>query len=130
MQEDYRRPVLRVSAACPLCKAPLLMRTRRNDGNPFVGCSSFPACRFVEPYDTLHGALLDEIDDLRHELHEARKGNPSAPSPVGERIKALLFEWHPDRHPEAIPSGRVAAELNQLRRLVGVRCRAPRSEAR
>ena len=31
--------------ACPKCKAPMVLRRRRQDGSEFFGCSRFPECR-------------------------------------------------------------------------------------
>ena len=33
---------------CTRCGAPMVPRTRRRDGAPFLGCSSFPRCRHTE----------------------------------------------------------------------------------
>jgi len=110
-EKDYHRPALRVSASCPSCGAPLMLRLRRDDRSPFVGCRAFPRCRFAEPYENMHGALLAELAELRAERLEA----PA--SVLAERIRALLFEWHPDRHPEPIPSNRVVAELLHIREM-------------
>ena len=32
---------------CPKCGAPMVIRTRKSDGNPFWGCARFPACRGI-----------------------------------------------------------------------------------
>ena len=111
MAREYPKSALRVSASCPWCGAALVLRTRRDDRSPFVGCGGYPRCRFAEPYEALHGALLEELAELRAERLEAPAGV------LADRIRALLFEWHPDRHPEPIPSGRVVAELNRLREM-------------
>ena len=34
---------------CPRCSEPLVERRRRSDGNRFLGCSGFPACRHTAP---------------------------------------------------------------------------------
>jgi ssDNA-binding Zn-finger/Zn-ribbon topoisomerase 1 len=121
MRESYRRPALRVSAACPCCGEELVLRTRRDDRSPFIGCRGFPRCRFVEPFEDLYGALLEELTELRTENVELRgelEANvPKAPGvgAVADEIKALVFQWHPDRHPDAIPSGLVVSALNRLR---------------
>jgi hypothetical protein len=33
--------------ACPRCGGPLMMRHRRRDRKPFVGCSGYPSCRYA-----------------------------------------------------------------------------------
>lgn len=32
--------------SCPDCGSPLVVRTNRNNGNRFLGCSRYPSCRF------------------------------------------------------------------------------------
>ena len=32
---------------CPYCGSPLVLRTARNTGNQFLGCSKYPSCRFT-----------------------------------------------------------------------------------
>jgi len=38
-------------ADCPVCGSDLLVRYRRRDRAPFIGCSAFPACDFTAPFD-------------------------------------------------------------------------------
>ena len=35
--------------SCPQCRAPLVERTNRASGEPFLGCSSWPDCTFSTP---------------------------------------------------------------------------------
>lgn len=37
------------STSCPLCAAPMVLRTARQTGARFLGCSKFPACRGTRP---------------------------------------------------------------------------------
>jgi restriction system protein len=40
-----------MSSSCPKCTSPLVKRTAKrgmNKGNQFLGCSSFPKCRFIQ----------------------------------------------------------------------------------
>jgi len=39
---------------CPNCGKPMVLRTRRSDGNPFWGCSGYPVCR-----KTLDGSVVN-----------------------------------------------------------------------
>jgi hypothetical protein len=32
---------------CPCCGSPLVLRTAKNTGNQFLGCSKYPACRYT-----------------------------------------------------------------------------------
>jgi hypothetical protein len=34
---------------CPRCRAAMVERTNRESGEPFLGCSRFPACRGTRP---------------------------------------------------------------------------------
>jgi len=36
---------------CPSCGVSMLLRARREDGNPFWGCSSYPECKQTRPYE-------------------------------------------------------------------------------
>jgi restriction system protein len=36
-----------MAPACPKCSQPMLLRTRKNDGGRFWGCSTYPRCRGV-----------------------------------------------------------------------------------
>jgi len=54
---------------CPDCDAPMKMRKRRSDGEPFWGCSTFPDCTGIvnvgeEPAQGSWVAALDNDDDL------------------------------------------------------------------
>lgn len=35
--------------SCPDCGSPLVVRTNRNNGSRFLGCSRYPSCRFSKP---------------------------------------------------------------------------------
>lgn len=35
---------------CPICKSKLVVRTAKNTGNKFYGCSNFPKCTFTKKY--------------------------------------------------------------------------------
>jgi hypothetical protein len=37
--------------ACPRCREELVVRTNRSTKKPFIGCSGWPGCRYVENFD-------------------------------------------------------------------------------
>jgi len=41
---------------CPNCGKPMVLRTRRSDGNPFWGCSGYPVCRKALDVSVVNGA--------------------------------------------------------------------------
>lgn len=59
----------RVSAACPRCHEPLILRHTLNY-QPFLACANYPACRFVSAYDRMVHALLDRIIALQDALED------------------------------------------------------------
>lgn len=108
-------PAMTLVGHCPDCGKPLRVRSNRQDGSAFVGCSSWPDCRFAAP-------VLEALAEPLAELERAAKGanaEPREAEPSGANLSARILElvsdWHPDRHPEPIPSERVCAELNRLR---------------
>ena len=38
-----------ITKACPDCGRPLVERTNHATGEPFLGCSQYPACKHSEP---------------------------------------------------------------------------------
>ena len=59
----------RVSAECPRCHEPLILRHTINY-QPFLACARYPRCRFVSAYDRMVHALLDRISVLQDALAE------------------------------------------------------------
>ena len=57
----------RVSAECPRCHAPLILRHTINY-QPFLACARYPRCRFASGYDRMVHALLDRIIALQEAL--------------------------------------------------------------
>jgi len=45
-KQTVQKEKLTVGSACPFCKSPLVLRNASKD-TPFLGCSSFPKCRFT-----------------------------------------------------------------------------------
>ena len=61
---------------CPLCGSPLVVRARKSDGNKFVACSGFPACR--NTYNVPPGSLrFDKGVCEKHKLHLVKVTPPS-----------------------------------------------------
>ena len=44
-------PAWRLTAECPRCGNDLVVRYARRDHQPFIGCVSYPTCRFTCEYD-------------------------------------------------------------------------------
>ena len=99
-----------IAYSCPKCGEDLARRTRRSDGNPFLGCTGYPSCRFTAPYDAREQALARRIDELEDELAGLTEGGVSA-----KDIRDVLVWAHPDKHPGGTLSAHdVAARLSQL----------------
>jgi DNA topoisomerase-1 len=49
-----------VGRSCPTCGAPLIFRTSKRTGQQFIGCSTFPKCRYIEFPNSPKPELLDE----------------------------------------------------------------------
>ena len=47
--QDSTGNVAAGATACPRCGGELLVRRNRHNGDKFLGCSSFPRCRFTQP---------------------------------------------------------------------------------
>ena len=112
-------PHVAVIASCPECSAPLRERHNRTDGSAFLGCTSFPRCRWTAPHDAVADELARQVVELRRAL--ASKRDDAAP--VEQRdLRALLAFVHPDRH----PGGRVDAHEVAVR-ISGLLDRAKRA---
>jgi DNA topoisomerase-1 len=77
---------------CPACGSPLVVRERKADGNKFIACSGFPACRntFNVPPGTLR---FDKKVCEKHRLHLVRVTPPSTKGPDGKAVKAKAYEF-------------------------------------
>ncbi|WP_244141701.1 topoisomerase DNA-binding C4 zinc finger domain-containing protein [Robbsia andropogonis] len=48
-QSNQSANVLNVGSACPdCCRGKLVLRAQKNTGRSFLGCNSFPSCRFFK----------------------------------------------------------------------------------
>ena len=63
------RKAYRLTAECPHCAAPLILRTNRRTGEPLLGCTEYPHCDFIEPYvsviQDLATARVAPVQDLQ-----------------------------------------------------------------
>jgi DNA topoisomerase-1 len=77
---------------CPLCGSPLLVRERKSDGNKFIACSGFPACRntFNVPAGTLR---FDKKVCEKHKLHLIKITPPSSPGADGKKVRSKAVEF-------------------------------------
>jgi DNA topoisomerase-1 len=77
---------------CPLCGSPLVVRTRKSDGNKFIACSGFPACR--NTFNVPPGSLrFDKKICEKHKLHLIKVTPPSTAMADGKKVKAKAYEY-------------------------------------
>jgi DNA topoisomerase-1 len=77
---------------CPLCGSPLIVRERKADGNKFLACSGFPACR--NAYNVPPGTLrFDKKVCEKHRMHLVKVTPPSATGPDGKKVKGKAVEY-------------------------------------
>jgi ssDNA-binding Zn-finger/Zn-ribbon topoisomerase 1 len=111
MSTDYPNPI-RLARDCPLCRAPLRLRRRREDAGLFLGCSQYPRCTFAEDFDHATAALLDRIADLEGELDELRDAKPPD---LARELRSLIACAHPDRWPANPLAHEITSRLTELR---------------
>jgi ssDNA-binding Zn-finger/Zn-ribbon topoisomerase 1 len=106
-----KMPSVTVSYGCPECGRAVYRRTRRSDGNPFLGCSGYPGCRYTAPYDAREQALAKRGDELEARL-EALEDSSGVSA---KDIRDVLVWAHPDKHPSGTLSvHEVAVRLSAL----------------
>ncbi len=88
-----------LTTQCPKCKGTLVPRINKSDGNRFLGCSSYPRCKFAANYDEAVQSLAAE--------QQSR-------APAAADIKRLLFDFHPDRAGQTVSTTTVTAALTNL----------------
>ncbi|HUL62731.1 MAG TPA: DNA topoisomerase I, partial [Methanocella sp.] len=77
---------------CPACGSPLVVRERRADGNKFIACSGYPACR--NTYDVPPGTLrFDKKVCEKHKLHILKVTPPSTARADGKKVKGRAYEY-------------------------------------
>ena len=103
---------LRVVESCPLCDSRLVLRHNRASGDAFVGCATFPVCKFTEP---MHDRL-QKLAERIAALEDAQVGAlPRGSDQIRDELRRLIVAWHPDRNPRGLDSNTVVAQLNRLR---------------
>jgi DNA topoisomerase-1 len=77
---------------CPLCGSPLVVRERKSDGNKFIACGGFPACR--NTYNVPPGTLrFDKKVCDKHKLHLIKVTPPSTASADGKKVRGKAVEF-------------------------------------
>lgn len=77
---------------CPLCGSPLVVRERKSDGNKFIACSGFPACR--NTYNVPPGTLrFDKKVCEKHKLHIIKVTPPAATGQDGKKVRGKSVEY-------------------------------------
>jgi DNA topoisomerase-1 len=77
---------------CPLCGSPLVVRTRKSDGNKFIACSGFPACR--NTFNVPPGSLrFDKKICEKHKLHLVKVTPPSVAGSDGKKVKGKAVDY-------------------------------------
>ena len=107
-----------VTSLCPECeRGHLRVRRRRVDREPFIGCSKYPACNFIESYDERIQELLKELNAARAwaSLNFKAARSKQSPADLDYQVKELIFAFHPDRNPNGLDGNKVVAALNRLR---------------
>ena len=90
-----KNPHYRFSAQCPYCGAPLVLRSNNSDlSRKFFGCSTYPACRFTEPYDT----TIDQLGTVLRELEHHKATDRAF---LRQELLTAIEKCHPNLHPQA-----------------------------
>jgi DNA topoisomerase-1 len=77
---------------CPLCGSPLVVRERKADGNKFIACSGFPACR--NTYNVPPGSLrFDKKACEKHKLHFVKVTPPSTAMADGKKVRGKAVDF-------------------------------------
>ena len=105
-----------LAVECADCGSAMTLRRNRESGDAFLGCRSYPRCKYTERYDETLGELLAENLELRDRL-ELLAGSDHGAATFDHKLRGLLFQFHPDRR-ETIPAHEIAVALNLLRQEV------------
>jgi len=121
--QDPAVPPLLVLEECPHCDAPLRVRRRRADREPFLACSAWPRCTFAEDLDErsqrlarriaeLETAIADRDDELA-DLRGARAQLPA--DSLAKELREIIVATHPDKWPGNPLAHEACARLTALR---------------
>lgn len=129
----------RLTGDCPLCRAPIALRTNRQKSTQFLGCSNYPDCSFTEPinqamlqdagYNSLveahyeHAREVAKLQTQIMDLHRtvaslAERGyakTQTHPRVTDRDLKALITLCHPDKWDGHPLSNEITVQLNGLR---------------
>jgi ssDNA-binding Zn-finger/Zn-ribbon topoisomerase 1 len=98
---------------CPRCGCNLVKRSRRSDGNLFVGCSGYPNCKFVCDYNSLVERTIDNF--INEYSNNYRSNNYNGNNNLNSKtIKDLIFFAHPDRNNNSDKSNQITKLLLNL----------------
>lgn len=98
MNETIPSLIYHISSNCPECGSTLRLKTARNTGEYFLGCSSYPACHFAENYDKAFNETI-QLFLLRLDTY----------------LKKIIVKIHPDKWPNNRLAHEATLELNHLR---------------
>lgn len=106
-----------VTDRCPDCGAELRIRSRRDGTGQFVGCSTYPRCRFAA--DAGDQDLREEVHELRARLYNRPPTVSGSVAHVDRALRDVIAWAHPDRHPGGtLDATEATARLNALRQEV------------
>ena len=102
---DYTtRPLVTILGECPECGYRLALRHSSRDGQPFLGCTQYPRCRFSARFDDTLQDLADrlaraeaEIEFLRRQRHPVQAADMVGRHVIDRELRRLAAACHPDR---------------------------------
>jgi ssDNA-binding Zn-finger/Zn-ribbon topoisomerase 1 len=131
--------LLRLSGDCPTCSKPLVLRRARQGGDPFIGCTGYPACCFTEKFDAHLQDVLGRLDAMEREcaalrqrmstMEAARRGTADADACEPLR-KQLIRLAHPDKWSQGQPASVLAHEVMVMVNKARSSRHNPKKEAR
>ena len=108
-------PAVAVSFFCPECHERVAVRHRRRDGEPFVGCTGYPLCKWAAPYDAAVQAVAHELAEAQQALEDKHTDDTPRARVTAKDLRQLLAWSHPDKHGGAdIPAHEVAVRVGEL----------------
>ncbi len=113
----------RLTANCPRCGAPLVLRQNRQTDGLFTGCSAYPNCTFAEAHDPrvqhMSTGLVQALQTLATELHTMAQQERATERATLERtVRQLIALAHPDRWPDTPLAHEITVALVALREIL------------
>ena len=87
----------------------LRVRHNRKDGEFFLGCSAYPACRYAQAYDESLAVFIDWLE-----------------ASLDLDMKRMIATAHPDKWPGNPLAHEVTVALNAMREKLQVLCEGKR----